>query len=90
MSCLTMLLMLSHDVQQHKKLGMYNICCSVYPSAIILLLFESITIHSVSHSYILQLDTFINGIIARYFIGGKTVFKEVATEGYVNKSVLHA
>lgn len=33
---------------------------------------------------------FINGIIAQYFIGGKTVFKKVTTEEYVNKSVLHA
>jgi len=38
----------------------------------------------------LQLDTFINGIIARYFIAGKTVLKKVTIEGYVNKSVLHA
>lgn len=69
---------------------MYNICCSIHPTAIILLHFESITIHSGFHSYILQLDTFINGIIAQYFIGGKTVFKKVTTEEYVNKSVLYA
>ena len=73
-----------------KKLGTYNICCSIHPTAIILLLFESITIHSGFHSYIPQLDTFINGIIALYFMGGKTVFRKVTTEGYVNKSVLHA
>lgn len=59
------------------------------PIAIILLLMESISIHSGFRSYILQLDTFINDIIAQYFIGGKTVFKKVTTEGYVNKSVLH-
>lgn len=82
--------MFSLDTQYYKKLGMYNICCSIYPTAIILLLFKSITIHSVFHSYILQLDTFINGIIAQLFIGGKTVFKKVTKEGYVNKSVLHA
>lgn len=38
----------------------------------------------------LQLDTFINGIIEQYFIGGKTVFMKGTTERYVNKSVLQA
>lgn len=48
----------------------------------------SVPIHSGFHSRILQLDTFINGIIAQCFIGGKTVFRKVTTEEYVNKSGL--
>lgn len=65
-------------------------CCSIHPTEIIPPLFKTISSHSGFHSYTLQLDTFINGIIAQYFIGRRTVFKKVTTEEYVNKSVLYA